>query len=200
MKINHVLIDYENVQPKALDLLNQEHFQVLVFVGAHQTKISLETAAALQCLGSRARYIQISGNGVNSLDFHIAFYIGQLSAQHPDAYFHIISKDTGFDPLIQHLKTLKIRVCRSRDVTDIPLVKASTATSQSEKLAVIIANFQQRGTSKPRTVKTLTSTLNALFQKRLSDDELATLIQDLQQQGIITVEDTKVSYSLPHNQ
>ena len=197
MKINYILIDYENVQPKALDLLNQEPFQVLVFVGANQTKISLETAVALQCFGARARYIQISGNGSNSLDFHIAFYIGQLSARQPDAYFHIISKDTGFDPLIQHLKALKIHVCRSRDVTDIPLIKASTATSQTEKLAVIIANFQQRGGSKPRTVKTLSSTINALFQKRLSDNELATLIQELERQGVITTQDTKVSYSLP---
>ena len=197
MKINYILIDYENVQPKALDLLNQEPFQVLVFVGANQTKISLETAVALQCFGTRARYIQISGNGSNSLDFHIAFYIGQLSARQPDAYFHIISKDTGFDPLIQHLKALKIHVCRSRDVTDIPLIKALTATSQTEKLAVIIANFQQRGGSKPRTVKTLSSTINALFQKRLSDNELATLIQELERQGVITTQDTKVSYSLP---
>ena len=83
MKINYILIDYENVQPKALDLLNQEPFQVLVFVGANQTKISLETAVALQRFGARARYIQISGNGSNSLDFHIAFYIGQLSARNP---------------------------------------------------------------------------------------------------------------------
>lgn len=197
MKINYVLIDYENVQPKALGLLNQEHFQVLVFVGANQTKIPLETAMALQSFGSRARYIQISANGANSLDFHIAFYIGQLSVQQPEAYFHIISKDTGFDPLIQHLKALKIRACRSHDVTEIPFVKASIATSPTEKLAVIIANFQQRGTSKPRTVKTLTSTLNTLFQKRLSDDELAILIRDLQRQSIITIQDTKVSYSLP---
>ena len=76
-------------------------------------------------------------------------------------------------------------------------MKASTATSQTEKLAVIIANFQQRGGSKPRTVKTLSSTINALFQKRLSDNELATLIQELERQGVITTQDTKVSYSLP---
>jgi len=51
-------------------------------------------------MGERAEYVRISGNGSNALDFHIAFYIGQLAAHEPDAYFHIISKVTGFDPLI----------------------------------------------------------------------------------------------------
>jgi hypothetical protein len=36
------LIDYENVQPKLLDELAADHFKVIVFVGASQTKISFE--------------------------------------------------------------------------------------------------------------------------------------------------------------
>jgi hypothetical protein len=197
MKTNYVLIDYENVQPAAMAVLDQEHFKVVVFVGAGQAKISFEVASALQRMGSRAQYVRISGNGSNALDFHIAFYVGQLAAREPDAYFHIISKDAGFDPLLQHLKSKKVLACRSRDVTDIPIVKAATATSPSEKLAVIVANLQQRGAARPRTVKTLSSTINALFQKKLSEDELSSLMHELQKQGIVTVKDTKVSYVLP---
>jgi hypothetical protein len=197
VKTNYVLIDYENVQPAALAVLDQEHFRIIIFVGAGQAKIAFEIAAALQQLGPRGEYVKISGNGSNALDFHIAFYIGQLAAHDPDAYFHIISKDTGFDPLISHLKSKKILACRSRDVTDIPIVKAATATSPAEQLAVIITNLQQRGTAKPRTVKTLGSTISALFQKKLSDEEVAALLQKLQHQGTITVNDTKVSYALP---
>jgi hypothetical protein len=197
VKTNYVLIDYENVQPAALAVLDQEHFRIIVFVGAGQAKIAFEIAAALQQLGPRAEYVKISGNGSNALDFHIAFYIGQLAAHDPDAYFHIISKDTGFDPLISHLKSKKILACRSRDVTDIPIVKAATATSPAEQLAVIITNLQQRGTAKPRTVKTLASTISALFQKKLSDEEVAALLQKLQHQGIITINEIKVSYTLP---
>jgi hypothetical protein len=197
VKTNYVLIDYENVQPAALAVLDQEHFRIIVFVGAGQAKIAFEIAAALQQLGPRAEYVKISGNGSNALDFHIAFYIGQLAAHDPDAYFHIISRDTGFDPLIHHLKRKKILACRSRDVTDIPIVKAATATSPEEQLAVIITNLQQRGAAKPRTMKTLGSTISALFQKKLSEEEIAALVSKLQHQGIITVNETKVSYALP---
>ena len=55
----------------------------------------------MQSLGADAEYVRIEGNGPNALDFHIAFYIGNIAAKDPDCYFHIISKDTGFDPLIK---------------------------------------------------------------------------------------------------
>jgi len=199
VRTNYVLIDYENVQPAALAVLEKEHFKVIVFVGANQSKITFETAASLQRLGPNASYIRISGNGPNALDFHIAFYIGQIAASDPTAYFHIISKDAGFDPLIQHLKTKKILVCRSREIGDIPIVKAENCQSPSEKLSMIVANLKQRGASKPRTVKTLRSTIHSLFQKTLSEDDLTSLLNLLEKQGIVIITDTKVGYSLPEN-
>ena len=46
------------------------------------------------------------------MDFHIAFYIGRLSKEEPGSEFHIVSKDKGFDPLVQHLRSLKIKASR----------------------------------------------------------------------------------------
>lgn len=197
MRTNYVLIDYENVQPSSLTGLEAEHFRVLVFVGASQNKLTFETAAAVQRLGARAEYVKIAGNGSNALDFHIAFHIGHLSAQDPTAFFHIISKDTGFDPLIAHLKDRKVFASRSKDVTDIPLLKAANSKTTPEKIDVLLANLRQRGASKPRTLKTLTSTINSLFQKQLTEEELAALLEGLQAKGFITVNETKVTYALP---
>ncbi|WP_275270501.1 PIN domain-containing protein [Limnobacter sp. P1] len=197
MRTNYVLIDYENVQPEAMAVLSKEHFKVIVFVGANQAKVTFEVASALQQMGERAEYIKISGNGSNALDFHIAYYIGLLASKEPDAYFHIVSKDTGFDPLINHLKGKKILACRSKDVTDIPIVKASNSKSPSEKIAVIIADLKRRGAAKPRAVKTLTSTISNMFQKQLSDEELQSLLLELQTKGIVSIAGTKVSYELP---
>lgn len=197
MRMNYVLIDYENVQPATLDALDKEHFQVLVFVGASQTKINFDTANSLQRLGSNARYIKIASNGPNALDFHIAFHIGQIAAADSSAYFHIISKDTGFDPLIIHLKTKKILVNRSANINDIPLVKTSTSHTLPERLKLVIDNLIQRGTSKPRTVKTLSSTIGSIFHKSLSEEEIAEILKELQDKNIITITENKVTYSLP---
>jgi hypothetical protein len=196
---NYVLIDFENVQPKNLEILANHPFKIFVFVGANQTKVPFDLAKALQDFGENAKYVKISGNGQNALDFHIAFYIGQLSLQDPDAYFHIISKDTGFDPLIKHLRTRKINIHREKDLAEIPILRISSATDNVEKIMAIIKNLAGRGQSRPRKIKTLANTINSLFTKKLEDKELMSLINILKEKKYIVVNKENISYKLPQN-
>ena len=124
MRTNFVLIDSENVKPEYIERLKHEHFRVIVFVGANLKRLDFPLVNALQSLGSNGSYVQISSHGPSALDFHIAYYIGKLAATEPTAYFHIVSKDTGFDPLIQHLKAEGISAARVKAITEIPLSKA----------------------------------------------------------------------------
>jgi hypothetical protein len=197
MRTNYVLIDYESVQPPSLAALDQEHFKTLVFVGANQTKVPTDFADVLQRMGPRAEYVRITGNGPNALDFHIAFYIGELAAKDSNAYFHIISKDTGFDPLIQHLKARKILASRVKSVDEIPMVKTNGALTRDAKLECIVARLQLMKAAKPRTVKTLSSTISSLFQKQLEEKEIESLVKTLEKRGWIAIEGNKISYSLP---
>jgi hypothetical protein len=84
LRTNYVLIDFESVQPADIAELDMEHFKVIVFVGHHQPKVPIDLAAALQKMGDRAQYVRITGDGRNALDFHIAFYIGQIAAKDPE--------------------------------------------------------------------------------------------------------------------
>ena len=197
MKTNYILIDYENVQPKSLSLLQGAGFKVLVFIGANQAKISVELATSIQALGDRAEYVQIEGNGRNALDFHIAFTIGELASKDPEAQFHIISRDTGFDPLVQYLAKRKIRATRSREIADVPLLQVAGSTSLDEKIEAIIRNLASRGAGRPRKTKTLRNTINAVFRKGLSEEELDTVMKELRKKGYISVEQNNVSYHLP---
>jgi hypothetical protein len=196
MRTNYVLIDFENVQPKNLALLNGHNFKVMVFVGAKQNKVPFDLAQALQSLGDKAEYIKISGTGSDALDFHIAFYIGQLVEKDPNSYFHIISKDTGFDPLIKHLKSKKILVHREKDLAEIPLLKISNATSTEEKLQAIVEYLIDRGQSRPRKVKTLTNTIRSIFRQTLGEDELTSLIELMKKKKLISVDNEKITYTL----
>ena len=85
MRTNFVLIDSENVKPENIQRLKHEHFRVVVFVGANLTRLDFPIVNAVQSLGSNGSYVQISNHGPNALDFQIAYYIGKLSAAHPDA-------------------------------------------------------------------------------------------------------------------
>ncbi|MCG3202193.1 MAG: hypothetical protein NFCOHLIN_02072 [Gammaproteobacteria bacterium] len=69
--------------------------------------------------------------------------------------------------------------------------------SVTEKLALIVADLKKRGTARPRTVKTLNSTISALFQKQLPEAEISSLIEKLCARGVVTINGTKVSYELP---
>lgn len=196
MKDNYILIDFENVHPKNLSILKGHNFKVIVFVGSNQNKVSLELATAMQSLGENAEYLQIEGNGPNALDFHIAFYIGEISAKNNNCYFHIISKDTGFDPLIKHLKNKKIYVQRAKDISDIALLKISNTESLPERVSSIIGFLKSRGNMKPRTVKTLSNSINSLFMKKLTEQEITEILNQLILKKVVTVNDVKVTYSL----
>lgn len=197
MKTNYVLIDFENVQPKNLELLKGHGFKVILFVGSKQVKVSFDLACTMQSFGADAQYVKIEGDGPNALDFHIAFYMGNIAAKDPDSYFHVISKDTGFDPLIAHLKTKKIFAQREKDISEIPSLKISNAKLLPERIDAIVEFLKARGSAKPRTVKTLSNSINALFMKKLEAEELTKMIEELMKRKFIVTNATKVSYHLP---
>jgi len=197
MRTNFVLVDFENVQPKDLGLLKDGPFKVKVFLGPNQSKVPVALATGLQALGSNAEYVIVETAGRNALDFHVAYFMGVLSSQDPTAFFHIISKDSGFDPLIKHLKGKNIFAQRSTCVADIPYFKTALPATSDAQIAVVVADLIRRKSSKPRTQKTLLSTLHALFKKELSEQQLAQLFALLRNRGVIKVDGTKVSYELP---
>ena len=196
-KRNHVLIDFENIQPKNLSLLLGKGYRVYVFVGEHQAKLPFELVDAMQQLGDAGRYIKIAGQGRNALDFHVAYYLGELVREDPIGYFHVISRDTGFDPLIKHLRKRGIEAHREQDLAEIPPLRVPATVAEDDKVGVVVKNLAGRGQSRPRKVKTLTNTINSLFRPKLADTELNDLIRDLQEQGYILLDGDRVSYRLP---
>jgi hypothetical protein len=131
--------------------------------------------------------VQISGNGRNALDFHIAFHLGELTAKHVDAAFHVISKDAGFDPLIEYLRSRQIDVRRSESLIDL-------LPPSDEKLATVIARLRSMGPARPRRAKTLASTINAVFDKGLDEGAIQALIGALAGRREIALQDGKVTY------
>ena len=217
MKTNYVLIDYENVQVKSLSLLKGEQFQVRVFLGPKNTKLPVEFVLAMQELNDHAEYIILQTPGPNALDFLIAYNLGVLAAADPSGFFHIISRDTGFDPLIKHLKTKHIFSARSASIDEIPClnevnnnanyikdangigeVKPPSGHITSEGLIKIaLGDLIKRKASKPRTVKTLLSTIHAKCGKKLPVADIKAVHEALVKRGYVKVNGLKVTYKLP---
>jgi PIN domain len=197
MTTTFVLIDYENVQPTELSLLRGDRFKVKLFLGPNQAKIPVALAAALHALGPNAEYVLLESRGSNALDFHIAYYIGVLSGQEPAAQFHIISKDTGFDPLIKHLKLRGVIAQRFPSIASIPTAKVAAFLADDDQLQTAIAHLGKLKMAKPRTERTLRSTLHALFKRELSEERLTALLATLCDRGVVKIVGTKVTYDVP---
>ena len=197
MKLNFVLIDFESLQPTDLELLRGGSNKIKVFVGNNQAKFSAEIAMTIQKFGSDAEYIRIDGNGKNALDFHIAFYLGRVAKEHPDASFHIISKDTGFDPLIRHLNTQKISCQRIEEIANISPTKAAKPLSIAEKCNVVIDKLNKGKKNRPQKEKKLQSFINASFPAHLLDEDVKKIIEQLTKRKILKIADGKVQYELP---
>jgi hypothetical protein len=106
-----LFIDYENVTQVKLSSIQQPNLKIFIFVGCDQPKIPFELVREAHQLGTSVEWIGVEGTGPNALDFHIVFYLGQISLQLPTSNYIILSRDRGFDPLIQHLTKLGIS-CR----------------------------------------------------------------------------------------
>lgn len=197
MKVNHVLIDYENVQPALVDAFAEPVFKVWVFIGAQQAKVKIDLLDLVQRKAGDARVVRIAATGRNALDFHMSYYLGEIAAREPESVLHVITKDTGLDPLIAHLRDRGIDAARWGDVFDIPIVKVPATVGDDEKLSRVMAYLIRRGSQRPASLKTLTGSIAAVFQPRLSEPEVAGLIEQLRAQGVIEVNGTKLQYSLP---
>jgi hypothetical protein len=195
VRTNIVLIDSENAQPDSIEKLRHDHFRVVVLVGANQKRIDIAVAKAVHALGPNGEYIQISGNGPNALDFHIAFYIGRYSLEFPDSYFHIISKDKGFDPLIKHLKEKKIFCTRSASVSEIPLVKSADKLPPKERAADFFEKRIALAKNRPTTIKALQSAIAVHFHRLLSSEEVGGVVEALKAAGHIAVNGWKITYA-----
>lgn len=195
MRTQVILVDWENVQPELLPALNLDGTRVLVFIGPHHHKLPFPLVQAVQKLGDRAQYLQVSKQGNDALDMHIAFYIGKLAAELPDAYFHVIAKDRDYDPLVTHLKALKIGAAKWPDLASIPVLKRAAASSLKEQIEATKDWLMERKANRPKTLKTLTNSLKtSAFAGRLTDEEIGSLIEALNVKGKIAVQGQKIEY------
>ena len=105
--MKHILIDFENVQPEASQLsgVDDENCHIWLFLGKLQQKtLSVELCEALCRFGKNVHFVRVAKTGKNALDFYLAYYLGKIMEQDKEALICILSRDGGFDVLVEHLE------------------------------------------------------------------------------------------------
>lgn len=140
-------VDYENIG--SLEAINlSEYEKVYVFCGPRNTKIKF---GILPSSGfCSIELIGVTTMGNNNLDFHLAFHLGRLHEVADETIaFHIISNDSGFNGLVNHLKKIG-RKCKKVATKPYRPIKSSQA-SLSDCASLVLSKLKQLdGRKRPR--------------------------------------------------
>jgi hypothetical protein len=199
-----LLVDYENVSKVDLGAI-PSGVRVPFFFGASQKKVSTEFLRDALKLGALFEPIDIEGQGKNALDFHIAFYLGEYLARNRDTPCVILSKDTGFDPLIGHLKKRGFNVRRTATLggafpsRESAARKASTPRSATEEAWHRASTWLGglRRNRRPRKRRGLVASLYSHLSKKVPEAQIEQFVDRMIAEGTISESSGVLSYNFP---
>lgn len=199
--INHVLVDFENVHQIDLSVIGAKSVFFTLLIGAKQKRLDTELVEKLMVHAASVELVRLTSSGKNALDFALAYHLGRVTITDPSAYFHIISKDKGFDPLIEQMKARGLRALRHDDFSTLTFTfrpkEKPAATANGELQARVLAHLRKNPRNRPKRRKTLESHLESFTGNNGTKVEVSKLIQTLISAGHIRIGDKgSVSYSL----
>lgn len=136
--MKHLLIDFENIQPKSLTGISETDTKIWLFMGKNQINLPLELVKALwQFQRENVHIININTTGSNALDFVLSYQLGKIINQDHEADIIILSKDTGYDAVINHIKHHEPQINITRLVTldNLPILIENTSSKISTSLS-----------------------------------------------------------------
>jgi hypothetical protein len=190
-----LFVDLENIHSFDLHTL-RDNVRVYVFVGNQQKKIPFDLAASAQKRGESLEWVQISGQGRNALDFHIAFYLGELNQTAPsDVGFMLLSKDTGYDPLVEHISRLGRNCKRINSLKE--LAGNPQESIEDPRTQRIIANLSKIQKAKlPRTRNTLSKHIQTVLGGKMASEEALSIIDNLFMMRKLSETSGRLTYNL----
>lgn len=103
--MQHLMIDFEKVQPADLDCLDPDGVHVWLFLGTQQQEtIPLRLCESLCRFGKKVHFVHVHNNAPSALDFYLSFYLGKIIDHDPAAIIGILSQDSGYDVLVEHVQ------------------------------------------------------------------------------------------------
>lgn len=184
-------VDYENIG--SLEALNiSEYEKVFVFCGPRNTKIKFGSHpengfCSIELIG-------VTTMGSNNLDFHIAFHLGRFhEIADKNIVFHIISNDSGFNGLLNHLK--KIGRKSKKVSTKVTPVSKAISSELGECAALVAAKLRKLdGRKRPRKRAKLLNWIKSQCQGLPNAPGPEVVCKELVKANIVQVSGSDITY------
>lgn len=186
-RTNYIFVDFENVQESDLDRIAHKPVMVTLVLGRRHKSLPVKLVKLIQKYAAQVALVETAFEGKNALDFVVACLIGRESARDTHGYFHVLSRDTGFDALICHLKSQEILAARHASFSEIPVLM-----NAAERAQLLTHSLAAHAVNRPKKRQTLESQIQARFGKALSAAEVEETVQKLVQASMLTVSDKGV--------
>lgn len=193
--MNHVFVDFENVQDIDLQVPDGISLSLVLLVGEKQKSLKTDLVAQLLQRAAQVQLVRLAVSGNNALDLVLAHHVGRAAAVNPTGYFHIVSKDKDFDALVTHLKAQGFKIGRHDAFADLPFLGKPLSAHKpgeksgadkgpavgNDKLGEFADNLRRNVANRPKREKTLRSHLRSHFGGTLTDDEIGGRLESLKQ-------------------
>lgn len=154
--MTYYLIDYENTGESGLNGLTElaSSDEVVIFYSENADKMSFDLHRKLQECRALIEFRKIATGKKNALDFQLAAYLGYLMAKEENGRFCIVSKDLGYEVLLDFWRGRNIQLIDA--IASEKKVKTEHETEMEESLKRLIGendfktvlNFISSGKSK----------------------------------------------------
>ncbi|WP_409968298.1 PIN domain-containing protein [Bengtsoniella intestinalis] len=130
------LIDFENISTGGLTGIDQltANDQILLFYSEMANKISIDLHLQLERSPAKREYFCVKTGRKNALDFQLATHLGYLIASNPKEDYAIVSKDEGFNALVDFWSVRNCHVHRCVNLIPAPVVNGEAPSPLKEAL------------------------------------------------------------------
>lgn len=189
--MNHVFVDFENVQEVDLAVIGAKSFSFTLLLGARQIKLDAALVEKLMEHAATVQLVRLTSSGKNALDFALAYYVGRAVMTDPTGCFHIVSKDTGFDPLIEHLRSRHIRAQRHDDFSALNRLGPAKpfSVAPEDLMTRVLERLGKHVKDRPKRKKALVSHLRAFLGNALTEPDVVSLVEQLCKAGHLSIGD-----------
>lgn len=143
-----MFVDLENVKRVDPLVFEKKNMTFHLILGPDHKKLDVELVEKLVEHAGAVRLVRSPQKGANAADFVLAYQLGQAVLAEPKGYFHIVSKDKGFDSLVMLLKSRQVKVRRHDSWVTLDLsaaVKAAPVVPAADAIPKVPAKAASAG-------------------------------------------------------
>lgn len=218
LPLNHVFVDLENVKSIDATVIGGKNLKMHLFLGPQNKKLDVDVVEQLLGNAQAVQMVRTVTVGKNALDFVLAYHLGQAVLTDPKGYFHIVSKDAGYDALVELLKSRHVKVKRHSDWSELhfhsppkptavaaPVPVAPKAQTPSNPHAAaktqstpalssaatkLVENLKKLAKPKrPKKEKSLIAHAKPFCGKGVSDETVAKVMGEMKKAKLITIDE-----------